>query len=186
MNANHPVLLDFLIPQALPDVADSGEPIPIGYWDPEVLAEAKERGALPVILMMWPGDYQRALGAIAAKAAVEVANQNAKADPFLTAIIEGVASIMRQSQPSRPEEPNGPLLMKVSDYARRTGYSTAFIDRLIAKGLPTLGRHKARRVHVERADRWLEANLDHLDVPATEDLDDLAKANARKPKRVVK
>ena len=180
MNANHPVLIDFLIPQALPDAADSGEPIPIGYWDPEVLAEAKERGAFPVILMMWPGDYQRALGAIASQAAIEVANQSTKADPLVSAIAERVASIMIQSQPSRPDEPNAPLLMKVSDYAQRTGYSTAFIDRLIPKGLPTLGKHKARRVHVERADRWLEENLDHLDVPATEDLEDLAKANARK------
>ena len=180
MNANHPVLVDFLIPQSLPDATDSREPIPIGYWDPEVLAEARERGALPVILMMWPGDYQRALGAIAGQAAIEVVNQNTKADPLVSAISERVASIMMQNQPSGPEEPNAPLLMKVSDYAKRAGYSTAFIDRLIPKGLPTLGRHKARRVHVERADRWLEANLDHLDLPATEDLDAIAKANARK------
>ncbi len=180
MNANNPVLLDFLIPQSLPDATDSDGPIPIGYWDPEVLAEAKERGALPVILMMWPGDYQRALGAIAGQAAVEAANQNIKADPLVSAIAERVASIMGQVQPTRSAEPNGPMLMKVSDYARRTGYSTAFIDRLVPKGLPTLGRHKARRVHVAKADRWLEENLDHLDVPATEDLDDLAKANARK------
>lgn len=182
MNAQNTFLVDFLIPPALPDIAESGELIPIGYWDPEVLAEAKARGGLPVVMMIWPEDYQRALSAIAAKTAVEVANQNAKADPLVSAIAERVASIMMQSQPSRPEEPNAPLLMKVSDYAKRTGYSTAFIDRLIPKGLPTLGRHKARRVHVAKADRWLEETLDHLDVPITEDLDDLAKANARKKK----
>jgi hypothetical protein len=76
--------------------------------------------------------------------------------------------------------------MKMEEYASRCGYSVSFIKKLVPRGLPTLGFHKARRVHVARADKWMEENLDHLDVTDSTDILDLAKANARKPKTGVK
>lgn len=126
---------------------------------------------------VWPDDLELLQSAAAAKMATAVANENAARDPF----IEALAARLQPKLPARPE-PKGEvvMLMTFRDYGRRTSYSETFIKRLVPRGLPTVGKHKARRVHVARADRWLEDNLDLLDITDSPEIVELAKANARR------
>lgn len=163
-----------IISKSDPKKAEPGTPI--GYWSEEIMQEARRRGAFPVVQISWPEDLALFAAAKAAELTARIANDNLSQDPVVAAIAERVA----ETAPQVGQLGTPPFLMKLEDYANRCGYSVAFIKRLIPRGLPTLGIHKARRVHVARADRWLEQNLDVLDVTDSADVEDLAKANARK------
>lgn len=154
----------------------------IGYWPEHLRDEIKTRGYYPCVRIMWPEDLEVFASGRGAQIAARVANDNLSADP----LIEAIANKMAEAAPQRGQVIAPPFLMKIEDYANRCGYSVAFIKRLIPKGLPTLGIHKARRVHVVRADKWMEENLDRLDVTDSGDVADLAVANAHKSKKETK
>jgi hypothetical protein len=58
-----------------------------------------------------------------------------------------------------PEPPHDsrPLFMRVRDYATRASIGERTVWNLIARGLPTVGKGRSRRVDVERADVWLRS-----------------------------
>lgn len=76
-------------------------------------------------------------------------------------------------------EPDGPLLMKKANYARRVGYSVRKLDQFIAAGLPIFGAGRSLRIVVKAADEWLlSQDTEHLD-----EIDLLAMKNAKKSPR---
>jgi hypothetical protein len=50
-----------------------------------------------------------------------------------------------------------PLFVRVAAYAKRTGISERTAWGLVAKGLPTIGSGRSRRVDIVAADAWLRA-----------------------------
>ena len=176
-NTDKPVRMEIIVSRTFPQNGDPQHII--GYWSEPIRREAEKRGYFPMIKIMWPEDLEVLGSAKAASIAAKVANDNLSKDPLVSALADKVAAAL-PAPTTKGTESNAPFLMRIPDYAKRLGYSTAHVSRLIAKGLPTLGRHKGRRVHVARADRWLEENLDHLDLTESEDIGDVAKANALK------
>lgn len=169
------VRVEVILPRLLPD---NEEPdASIGLYSERIIQEIKRRGSYPMIRIAWLEDFELLTSARAAQIATRIANDHLAEDPVVSAVAEKVAAMA----PQVGQVVTAPFLMRLPDYAERCGYSVAFIKRLIRRGLPTLGPHKARRVHVARADKWMEQNLDVLDVTDSEDVVDLAKANARKP-----
>lgn len=166
----------YVIPASLPE---PGAPSSMGDWPPDIAEEARRRGAWPVIQIIWTDDLQAMTASKATRVALEVAQAKAVHDPVVTAIAERVIAHLPPASPG-PAKADGPFLMRVDDYARRLSYSTGTIDRLIRKGLPILGRHKGRRVVVDKADRWIEDNLDLLNLDDSDDLEVLATKNAKK------
>lgn len=166
--------VEVILHRLLPEGEEPNEII--GHYSERLVQEIKRRGSYPMIRLAWPEDFELLTSARAAQIAARVANDNLAEDPIVSAIAEQVA----QKAPQVALVPTPPFLMKLEDYANRCGYSVTFIKRLIPRGLPTLGVHKARRVHVARADKWLEGNLDVLDVTDSEDVSALARANAHK------
>jgi len=150
----------------------------MGDWPPDIAEEARRRGSWPIIQIMWWEDLQAMSATSAVKAALEVANANAVKDPLVAAIAEKVLAHLPQTK-EQPAHIGSLFLRRFDQYAKRLGYSKAFIDRLIRQGLPTLGRHKARRVVVDQADRWITENLDHLNVDESDDIEALATRNAK-------
>lgn len=63
MTTRDRVPMDFLILPNAPHSLASGERIPIGYWDPEILSVAQQHGGVPIVLMMWPDDLRHFLEA---------------------------------------------------------------------------------------------------------------------------
>lgn len=177
---NNTAKIEFLIPASLPSSAV--DKVPIGYWPQEILEEARKRGAWPLVRIMWPEELETFLLGKAEQVAVKVAKRQASSDPLLVALAEGIA---RQMPPAAASFETGSheVLVKIEEFARRTGYSVRFVRKLILRGLPTLGTGKARRVHLAKATEWLEQNLDTLELPDDADLDELAVANARALKR---
>ncbi len=57
------------------------------------------------------------------------------------------------TQEPTPDSP--PLFMRVRDYAARASLGERTVWNLIARGLPTVGKGRARRVDVECADVWI-------------------------------
>ncbi len=57
----------------------------------------------------------------------------------------------------------GELFMRVSNYATRVSLSERTVWGLVARGLPTVGSGRTRRVDVERADAWLRSERGAID-----------------------
>jgi len=79
----------------------------------------------------------------------------------------------------RDEAGAGPLLAVKSEYAARLRYSVRKLDELLDAGLPTVGRGRALRIPVQKADDWVLAHLSS-DHDGDEDLVVQALASVRK------
>jgi hypothetical protein len=55
------------------------------------------------------------------------------------------------------------LFMRVPTYAARVSLAERTVWNMVARGLPTIGSGRSRRVDVERADVWLRNERDAVD-----------------------
>jgi hypothetical protein len=81
--------------------------------------------------------------------------------------LEAQAAALRLEADALEAETAGPvavaLYMTVRDFAHRVAVSERTVWNLVAKGLPTVGQKRGRRVDVESADEWLRQERDHVD-----------------------
>ncbi len=62
-----------------------------------------------------------------------------------------------------------PKLAKRETFAAIIDASTRTVDRLVARGLPSLGSGRSRRIDVESALAWLRSHPDTLTEPRDDD-----------------
>lgn len=74
------------------------------------------------------------------------------------------------------------LFMRVSAYAARVSLSERTVWSMIARGLPTIGSGRSRRVDVERADLWLRSERDAVD----DAIEQSARRSARRAAKAAK
>ncbi len=96
-----------------------------------------------------------------ARAARPVNNQGEAIDELADVLADKVAERLLPrllaALDQRSDDANDPLFVRVPAYAERTGVSERKMWDLVAKGLPTIGAGRARRVDVRAADEWLRA-----------------------------
>ena len=64
---------------------------------------------------------------------------------------------------AEPHVPSAQLFMRVPAYAARVSLAERTVWNMVARGLPTIGSGRSRRVDVERADVWLRNERDAVD-----------------------
>jgi hypothetical protein len=83
---------------------------------------------------------------------------------------------------SEPKADSAQLFMRVRDYAGRVSLSERTVWNMIARGLPTVGESRSRRVDVARADLWLRNERKAVD----DSVERSARESARRAARAVR
>jgi hypothetical protein len=74
------------------------------------------------------------------------------------------------------------VFMRARDYAAHVSVSERTVWNLIARGLPTIGKGRSRRIDVERADLWLRNERAAVD----DSVEQSARESARRAARAVR
>lgn len=95
-----------------------------------------------------------------------------RADPSLARELRELLGVAATSKGEAPEM----LYMRVPEYATRIAVSERAAWSMVARGMPTIGSGRMRRVDVRRADAWLRDRHEAID----DAVEKSARASARK------
>ncbi|MGA3123472.1 MAG: hypothetical protein ABSF69_22100 [Polyangiaceae bacterium] len=83
----------------------------------------------------------------------------AERDPALAERVRRMLGVQRVEEAKEREA----IYLRAAEYARRISLAERTVWALVARGLPTIGSGRSRRIDVAQADEWLRGQRDRVD-----------------------
>jgi excisionase family DNA binding protein len=73
----------------------------------------------------------------------------------------------------------GQFSVTMDEYAKRVGYSKRTIEKFVARGMPSVGKGRLRRIPIAQADEWIRTTVESDDVAIESEARAVARAGRK-------